>query len=92
MLKGINKQVVEINRPDSSYFEKVIFFVRPEYASLSEEKLRSKADMYISDSEKPPRMKQRKKRFSALITFMKFFSASVAGAVAGAAVIFFSMT
>lgn len=90
MLKGINKQVVEVTRPDSTYFEKVIFFVKPEYASLSEERIKSKAEMYVNNSEKPPEKRKVKNRKAYLVTFLKFALASLSGAVAGGAFIFFS--
>ena len=36
MIKGVNRQVVEVSHTDSIYFEKVLFFVRPEYYGMSE--------------------------------------------------------
>lgn len=29
MVKGVNKQIIEVNNPDSIYFEKAIFYLRP---------------------------------------------------------------
>lgn len=29
MLKGVNKRIVEINDPDSLYFERAVFYLRP---------------------------------------------------------------
>ncbi|MBE6827174.1 MAG: hypothetical protein E7514_00995 [Ruminococcaceae bacterium] len=40
MIKGINKQVIEIHDTGSEYFERAILFVKPEYATLGEKKLR----------------------------------------------------
>lgn len=90
MLKGINKQVVEITRPDSTYFEKVIFFVKPEYASLSEDRIRSKAERFINDSERPPEKRKEKSRKAAFITFLKFALASLSGAFVGGTFMFIS--
>lgn len=42
MLKGVNRKVIEVNRPDSVYFERAVFYLRPEvddapaYAALHE--------------------------------------------------------
>lgn len=43
MIKGINKQVVEVSETGSDYFERIMFFVKPEYASVSEGKIRERA-------------------------------------------------
>ena len=36
MIKGVNRQVVEVNETQCEYFEKIMFFVKPEYAAVSE--------------------------------------------------------
>ncbi len=42
MLKGVNHRIIEVNRPDSLYFERAVFYLRPEvedvptYAALRE--------------------------------------------------------
>ena len=43
MIKGVNHQVVEVNDTSCEYFERIIFFVKPEYSFVSEGKLREKA-------------------------------------------------
>ncbi len=30
MIKGVNRRVIEINRPDSEYFERAVLYLRPE--------------------------------------------------------------
>ena len=54
MLKGVNRQVVEIPRPESDYFERVIFFVKPEYYGVGEAGLREKAAAVIKNTVRPP--------------------------------------
>ncbi len=51
MLRGVNKQIIEINSTDNCYFEKAILFVRPEFAEASEIKLRDKANEFLKDIE-----------------------------------------
>ena len=34
MVKGVNKTVIEINETGSKYFERVVFFVSPEYSFM----------------------------------------------------------
>jgi hypothetical protein len=51
MIKGVNKQVVDVAEPDSAYFERVLFFVKPEFSGLGEGALRSKADLLLRETE-----------------------------------------
>ena len=68
MMRGINRQVVEISEPESAYFEKVIFFVRPEYCGMSEAVMRAKANGIIKEKENPPAMKKAPgKRFPGVL-------------------------
>ena len=43
MIKGVNRQVVEITQTQCEYFEKVLFFIKPEYSAVSEGDLRERA-------------------------------------------------
>lgn len=83
MIKGVNRYVLEIPRPDSVYFEKAIFFVRPEHLSDSEAKLRSSAVALMEETAPPERKhggdKEKIKKFLHL-----FFAAGGGAAVAAA--------
>ena len=57
MLKGVNKQVLEITETHNGYFEKAIFFVKPECSGLSEGKLRESARREFESTGKPPERK-----------------------------------
>ena len=48
MIKGVNKQIIEINDIENEHFYKAILFVRPESSPRSEEYLNKQADEYIS--------------------------------------------
>ena len=71
MIKGVNKQVVDVAEPDSAYFERVLFFVKPEYCGLGESALRRKADQLLNDAGSGrvagPKRPLRKKLRGALI-------------------------
>ena len=54
MIKGVNRQVVEIPRPESDYFERVILFVKPEYYGVGEAGLREKAAAVLKNTVRPP--------------------------------------
>ncbi len=80
MLKGVNRQVVEIPQPDSAYFEKVIFFVKPEFSDMSEQKIRSSADEMIKNASPPPCEKSDKRRRNRLGNYLKISLAALSGA------------
>ena len=60
MIKGVNHRVVEVSDTGSEYFEKIMFFVSPDYASLSEGKIREKAGAIASGTSAPPQNKRKK--------------------------------
>ena len=54
MLKGVNRQVIEINDTGSRYFERAILIVRPEFFGESGERLRSDASKLLGNYGRPP--------------------------------------
>ena len=58
MIKGINKQILEVTNTESPYFEKIIFFVRPSSSAVGEKTLEDEAKKITSQIKKPP--KERK--------------------------------
>ena len=75
MIKGVNRQVVEITPTDCEYFERILFFVKPEYAAVSEGKLRERASM-MSHADRPPATRIRHRVRTALC----LAAAAIAGA------------
>lgn len=61
MLKGVNKQILEITNTESPYFEKIIFFVRPESLGETKYTLQTEAEKFALQSVKPPRTRKSKK-------------------------------
>ena len=57
MLRGVNRQVIEISETDCEYFERVMFFVKPECAGVSEGRLRERANAIAGKADKPPMTK-----------------------------------
>ena len=82
MIKGINRQVIEINEADGEYFEKVMFFVKPECANVSEGKLRERASAIAEASGRPPATKVCRSRLTRVLWLV---SAAVFGATVTAA-------
>lgn len=48
MIKGVNKRIIEINNPESIYFEKAIFYLKPEVRELPAAVAESEVRKYIS--------------------------------------------
>ncbi|MBQ5910779.1 MAG: hypothetical protein IIW94_02060 [Clostridia bacterium] len=49
MVKGVNKQIIEINDTGNKYFEKVLLFVAPGKKDLPCELLHAKAKEYVME-------------------------------------------
>ncbi len=61
MIKGVNKQVLEVSNPESPYFDRVLFFVSADGSSADGEKLKNEANKIVSSAQKPPRTRRSKK-------------------------------
>lgn len=83
MLQGVNHQVVEVTRPECEYFERVIFFVKPEYSAVSEGTLRERAGKIAGEAGAPP---PTKTKINRLASIGRLFLAAAAGAVVTAVV------
>ncbi len=89
MLKGVNRQVVEVSHPESAYFERVLFFVKPEAMTVNETRLKDSANALISQAVRPPCEKKRNKK-SGLMQFLKLTAAAAGGAAVSAFFAFIS--
>lgn len=67
MIKGVNRQVLEIINTDNPYFERIIFFVKSEYANEDRAKLKKEAEKYAKSVDKPPKSRKTKKEIRYLI-------------------------
>lgn len=66
MIQGVNHQIVEITRPSCEYFERIIFFIKPEFSSVSEGTLRERANSIAGKAGSPPPSKVKADRFSLI--------------------------
>lgn len=79
MTKGVNRQVLEIHDTGSDYFEKAMFFIKPEYSTLSEKKLVSSATEIIRNEQAVPKTKAVKRK-NGLLLAAKLTAAAGVGA------------
>ena len=66
MIKGVNKQILEVTNTENPYFEKIIFFVKPEYKGTDRKKLQKEAEALAAITQKPPKIKIPKKKIFAV--------------------------
>ena len=87
MIKGVNKQVLEISETQNSFFEKAIFFVKPEYSGMGEGRLKESAKKEMESAGKPPVRNYRYKngRIKNIIIFSAIFMAGVIVGISSAA-------
>lgn len=86
MVKGVNRQVLEIHETGCEYFEKALFFVRPEFSRESESKLKSKAINSINNSTGIPKTRKQKIK-SRVFLISELLASAGAGAVITALII-----
>lgn len=78
MLKGVNRQVLEVNRPDSRYFERVMFVVKPEFSRLNAAKLLKEAEHVAGcHTGAPPLQRIHVRRQKQLVVLVCILAAAV---------------
>jgi hypothetical protein len=48
MVKGVNRRVIEINRPDSDYFERAVLYLKPDVSEVPLHAAQTAAEDYFS--------------------------------------------
>ncbi len=86
MVKGVNRQVLEILEPQCDYFEKALFFVKPEYSNESDAKLRNQALKSIQNSISVPKTRKQKVK-SKMFFIAQMLSSAVVGSIITALII-----
>ncbi len=61
MVKGVNKTIIEINNTGSKYFDRVVLFINPAYASYPAGMLEARAAEIIRSAE-PEAIAARRRR------------------------------
>lgn len=76
MIKGVNKQILEVTNTENPYFEKIIFFVKPEYKNEDSKKLQREAEALATAAQKPPRAKRNKRQIIRAVTSSLLFTSA----------------
>lgn len=67
MIKGVNKQVLEVTNTENPYFEKIIFFVKPEYVNCDREKLKAEARHFAKNATRPPKARKSRREIRYIV-------------------------
>lgn len=62
MIKGINRQVIEISETGSIYYERAWLMVKPAYAQMHSSILEKEARSFLKDIDAPSSMKSKRNR------------------------------
>ena len=84
MVKGVNKTIIEVNNTGSRYFEKIVFYVTPQYGNLNAKQLKKAASNFSfnfdnSLSRKSLRKTHKKKK----IAYFSVGAVAVISAIVG---------
>ncbi len=74
MVKGVNKTVIEVNNTGSRYFEKIVFYVTPQYGNLTAKQLQKATGMFCFNFDdtkirKPIRKIKKRQKLIKLFIF-----------------------
>ena len=61
MIKGVNKNIIEIKNPDSLYFEKAVLYVRPNVTIFPETLRRKESERLLRSILPDPRIRKKRK-------------------------------
>lgn len=70
MIKGVNKQIIEVNDPDSIYFERAVFYLRAGVKKLPAEVTRREIDRCFGGDAVSYRRRSKKIRFLRFSTYI----------------------
>lgn len=85
MLKGVNKQIIEITDTGNLYIQKAILFVDPEKREYDNDFLIHQAKKYIKDmtpNQSPPQPVKKQKMKKIIPTLIKLSAGIAIGATA----------
>ena len=70
MIKGVNKQIIEVNDPDSIYFEKAVFYLRAGVRKLPAEVSRREIDRCLGGEASLYRRRSKRLRTLRVLTYI----------------------
>ncbi len=68
MIKGVTKNIIEVKNPDSMYFERAVFYLKPDISELPAEFSEQETERYISELKR--RYRNRRKHHPLVRLFL----------------------
>jgi hypothetical protein len=84
MVRGVNKQIVEIINTGNEYFEKAILIVNPEKFKAERDELQEQADLFVNSYIRGKAPRPRRARTRAVSNFLKVGGGALGGALVSA--------
>ncbi len=75
MVKGVSKTVIEVNNTGSKLFEKIVFYVTPEFSNLSAKQLKKAANSFTFNYNLPHTKPTLRKKYRQK-TMIRLFAVS----------------
>lgn len=88
MVKGVNKQIVEIINTENEYFDKAILFVNPEKLESERSELRKQADLFVNAYVCKKGKNVRRTSGNVLSNLLKVGGGAIGGALISALFLF----
>lgn len=92
MVRGVNRYIIELQEPDSRYFDRVLLFVKPKYGNEASYKLKAEGMKLAKNSSvgfqntlqsRPPKTKARERVKSVFLILFGGIAALGIAAVFG---------
>lgn len=83
MIKGINRQIIEVTQTGNNYFERAWLVIKPEYSNVGASTLDSEADRYLKNLRPPCSMRGGR---AFLFWLVRLGTAAVIGSILTVAV------
>ena len=83
MVRGVSRQIIEVNETQSAYFERALFFVHPQYSDAQRDLLEKEARRMLRTMGVPTRAQKRARRY---YLWVRMAGCAVLGALAALAI------
>ncbi len=80
MIRGVNKNIIEVTNTENKYFDKAILFLNPDYSKVSQGKIESEAKKYIktvAGGKKSNGFLRKRNRMRRTVALVAIFAAMV---------------
>lgn len=78
MIKGINRQIIEVTKTDNVYYERALLVVRPQFTGAERQILEREARKMLKEMNAPSILKSKKQLLRKVLSFLL---PAIAGAV-----------